>query len=190
VSWRLIAIVCLFGCSSWMTFTSAIAQDAPSVDPAACTIAPTAPMIPSDPGDLNAIPPTPTPIATEPTTPADDETVLAVTERIAQSIACQNAGDLARMISNFSPSWIAERFSGYDLVFTQRFFEQAANPQPVPESDRIELVLVTDVRIRTDDAALATVVTRYQGQERTSLIVLVFDGTRWLIETAQSDVTM
>lgn len=188
--WRSIGIVCLLGCCLWVTSHAAIAQDMPPVDPSACTIAPTAPMIPANPGDLNAAVPTPTPIVTEPTTPADEATVLAITERIAESIACQNAGDLARMISNFSPAWIAERFSGYDLVFVQRFLEQAANPQPVPESERIELVSVTDVRKRSDDVVLATVVTSYENQERTSLIVLVNDGNGWLIETAQSDVTM
>ncbi len=157
----------------------------PLVGPAACVIAPISIPPPGEDGDLNAATPVPTPIATEPSQPADTEAAAAIIERIAQSIACQNAGDLPRMLANFSPGWLLERFSGYDRVFLQRFLEQAASPKPLAEEDRIELVAVDDIGVRGDGAATTVVTTRQGGVERRSLLALVFDGDTWLIDSGQ-----
>jgi hypothetical protein len=159
--------------------------DLPSVDPTACTIEPAQLAAPDAAGDLNAPPATPTVIATDNASAADDDVSAGVIERIAQAIACQNAGDLPRMIANFSSGWIAERFSGYDLVFMQRFFEAADSPTPRAESERIELIAIENIRLRADGAALATVITRQPGIEQQSLLILVLEAGVWRIAGGQ-----
>jgi hypothetical protein len=163
--------------------------DLPSVEPAACTIEPEQVLLPSEAGDLNASSPTPTPIEAGNAVPADRETAVAVIDRIAQSIACQNAGDLPRMIANFSSSWIADRFSGYDLVFMPRYFEAADSPGPLPESERIELVEIENIVVRHDGVVLATVTTSVNGAIQQSLLALILENGAWVIESGQILVT-
>ena len=161
----------------------------PSVAPDACTIAPAESPLPGYEGDLNAPSPTPTPLPTLVTDPADAETAATIIERIAMSIACENAGDLPRMLGNFSPSWIAVRFSGYDLVFAQRYMEAAASPQPLDDEDLIELVAVTDITVSPDGIAFATVTTVRNGIEHVDMLILVSNDGGWLIDGAQAVVT-
>lgn len=164
---------------------SAQSGELPPVDPAACVIDPIELPPPGEDGDLNAATPTPTPIATEPSQPADAEVTAAVIERIAQSIACQNAGDLPRLLANFSPAWLLERFSGYDRVFLQRFMERSAAPEPLAEEDRIELVAIDDIRVRDDGVVVALVVTLQGEVEETSLLVLIPADEDWLIDASE-----
>ena len=96
----------------------------PATDPAACTIAPRAEFPLGQEGDLTALSPTPTPSIDETgAIPADDGAIAAVTATAAMAIACQNAGDLPRMLAAFSDSWLMGRFDSYDLVFVDRFYD-------------------------------------------------------------------
>jgi hypothetical protein len=159
--------------------------DLPLVDPTACTIEPAQIAAPDAAGDLNAPLATPTVIATDDASAAPAEVSVAVIARIAQAIACQNAGDLPRMIANFTSGWIAERFSGYDLVFMQRFFEAADAPTPRAESEWIELIAIDNILLRADGAAIATVITCQLGVEQESLLVLALEDDVWRIAGGQ-----
>jgi hypothetical protein len=165
----------------------AAAQATPvPVDPATCTIAPVEPPAPGEVGDLTLPSPIATAIDEANTTPADQATIDAVTATIAQSIACQNAGDVLRLLANFSERWIAERFSGYDLVFYGRFLESVELATPVPGAAQIELVAIEDVRVRQDGAALATVITSNGGEQERSLLVLIETAGGWRIDGSQA----
>jgi hypothetical protein len=153
-----------------------------AVSPEDCVIEPIAPPQPGEAGDLATPSPTPTPLTAERGVPADDTVVQAVTERIEMAVACQNAGDVLRMLANFTDQWVRDRFAGYDLVFYGRFMEAIENPEALPEDERIELVGVVDVVVLDDGAVIATVTTRSHGQEQTSLVLLAEESGDWLID--------
>ena len=168
-----------------VTWSSVSAAELPSVDPSACTIAPIPVPVEGEVGDLSTPQPTPTPIATAPVTPADDATAAAITETIAQSIACRNAGDQLRMLATFSDRWVAALFSGYDLVFYNQFLDQVDLPAtPLATADQITLVAIDDIGLRDDGAALATVTTRSGGVEQRSLLLLIEESGVWRIDGA------
>ncbi len=153
-----------------------------TVTPESCVIDPVATVQPGEIGDLSTPSPTPTPISVEEGSPADSDVAEAVAARIAQAIACQNAGDPLRLLANFTDRWVSERFSGYDQVFFRRFLEAAENPEPLPADQQIELLSVDDVRSRPDGSVVATVITRVQGSEQTSLVALIDVAGVWLID--------
>jgi hypothetical protein len=161
------------------------APGTPAGAPSACTAAPIPVPQQGEEGDLTLPSPTVTAIDESGATPADAATIAAVTEPIAQAIACQNAGDVLRMLANFSDRWIAERFSGYDLVFYGRFLEVAGSATPVPSDGELSLVSIDDVRVRADGAVLATVTTNMNGQEQVSLLVLIETADGWKIDGSQ-----
>lgn len=167
--------------------SSVSAADLPAVDPSACTIAPIPVPAEGEVGDLSTPQSTPTPIAATPATPADDATVAAITDTIAQSIACRNAGDQLRMLATFSDRWVAALFSGYDLVFYNQFLDQVTLPAtPLAATDQIALVAIDDVGLRDDGAAIATVTTSAGGVEQRSLLLLIEEGDAWKIDGAEA----
>ncbi len=170
-----------------LSFSTAQAQTTlPPVDPSACQIAPIAMPVAGEEGDLSTPVPTPTPISRAGTVPADEATTASVTEVIGQSIACQNAGDQLRMLAAFSHRWVAQLFSGYDLVFYDAFEQQASLPAtPIATASQIELVAISDVQLRDDGAVIATVVTRANGVEQTSLLLLIEEYGGWKIDGAE-----
>lgn len=158
----------------------------PSVAPAACTNAPIAVPPPGEVGDLTLPSPVATAIDESGAKPADQATIDAVTAPIVQAVACQNAGDVLRMLASFSDRWIAERFSGYDLVFYGRFLNAAESATPAAVSSQVELVTIEDVRVRTDGTVLATVVTSSGGEQQRDLLVLIESAGGWKIDGSQS----
>ena len=177
----------VFAALAALAFSTVQAQTAlPPVDPAACQIAPIAMPVQGEEGDLSTPVPTPTPISQEGVVPADEATVTAVTEIIGQSIACQNAGDQLRMLAAFSDRWVAQLFSGYDLVFYDAFEQQVSLPAtPIVTASQIDLVAISDVQLRDDGAAIATVITRLNGVEQTSLLLLIQEDGAWKIDGAE-----
>jgi hypothetical protein len=158
-----------------------------AVSPQDCTINQIAPPQPGEVGNLATPSPTPTPLAAEGGTPADDAVVRAVTERIEITVACQNAGDVLRVLANFTERWVSDRFSGYDLVFYGRFLDAAANPEPLPDDQHVELISVDNVQVQDDGSVIASVTTRVQEADQTSLVVLVEESGTWLIDGGAID---
>lgn len=163
----------------------AAAPSVPSTNYTECTSEPIAVPEQGDAGDLTLPSPTATVIDESNTTPADDVTIAEITEPVVQSLACQNAGDVLRMLASFSDRWIAEHFSGYDLVFYGRFVDAANAATPLPDDGQVSLMSVADVRVRADGAALAVVSTSVNGQDQTSLLVLVNTPDGWKIDGSQ-----
>jgi hypothetical protein len=186
--WIVLA-VSVFGITSPVAASSLSGVSAPSrshkYENVTCTNEPIAIPEQGAVGDLTLPSPTVTAIDESNTNPADDATIAAITTPIEQAIACQNAGDVLRMLASFSDRWIAERFSGYDLVFYGRFLDAAGSATPVPDDGQLSLVSIDDVRSRTDGAVLASVVTNMNGQEQTSLLVLVETADGWKIDGSQ-----
>lgn len=164
---------------------AAAAPEVPSTNFTECTSEPIAIPQTGEVGDLTLPSPTATEIDESNTAPADEETIAAITEPIVQSLACQNAGDVLRMLASFSDRWIAEQFTGYDLVFYGRFVDAANSATPVPDDGQVALVSIDDVRVRADGSALATVRTSVNGQEQISLLVLIETETGWKIDGSQ-----
>jgi hypothetical protein len=186
--WIVLAI-CMLGVAAPVAASGLIGSGAPKrsyqYQAADCTNEPIAIPEQGVVGDLTLPSPTVTAIDESDTTPADDATIAAITTPIEQAIACQNAGDVLRMLASFSDRWITERFSGYDLVFYRRFLEAAGSATPAPDDGELSLVSIDDVRIRADGAVLATVATNMNGQEQTSLLVLVETTDGWKIDGSQ-----
>jgi hypothetical protein len=164
---------------------AAAAPEVPSTNFTECASVPIAIPPKGEVGDLTLPSPTATVISESNTMPADETTIAAITEPIVQSLACQNAGDVLRMLASFSDRWIAEHFTGYDLVFYGRFVDAAASATPVPDDGQVALVSIDDVRERADGSVLATVETSVNGQKQTSLLVLVETSTGWKIDGSQ-----
>lgn len=180
--WIVLAICIL---ASLESRPAVAAPEVPSTNFTECTSDPIAIPQKGEVGDLTLPSPTATEIDESNTTPADAATIAAITEPIVQSLACQNADDVLRMLASFSDRWIAERFTGYDLVFYGRFVDSANSATPVPAGGQVALVSINDVRVRADGSVLATVVTSVNGQEQTSLLVLVSSPTGWKIDGSQ-----
>jgi hypothetical protein len=178
----------LFLALAVMAAAPASAQDAalPSTTPGACTIEPRTQFPTGEEGDLTALSPTPTPAIDETgAAPADQAAIDAVTATVAMSIACQNAGDLPRMLATFSDAWIEGRFDSYDLVYLDTFQRNTAlAATPVADADRRDLVAVTDVVVLPDGAIVATVVTSAGGVEERARLRFVTERDALVIDEA------
>jgi hypothetical protein len=119
--------------------------------------------------------------------PVDDETRAAVEATLAQSIACQNAGDLGRMLALFSDYGVRAFFSGprgYDADAVDAAIQAGATP--VADDRLVELVAVDDVVTLADGRVGATVTTRASEIDYVDFVFLVAapDGADvpWLID--------
>lgn len=133
----------------------------------------------------NGIPPTasPTPFASPDGTPADDQTVEAITATMQEAVACFNAADLLRAFALFSDDYfrrlipegpVGEAFTGF----------LTGAPAPVTQ---IGLHAIQDVRMLADGrvGALVTLVdpdapSPEEADRR--FVVFVMVGDRWLID--------
>lgn len=120
--------------------------------------------------------------------PVDDATRSAVRSTIAESIACQNAGDLARTLALFTPDAVRVFFSG-PRGFDPNAVEATIAAGPVPaETDRVvELSVIADVVLLGDGRVGATVTTAVGAQTYVDFLFLAQGGTpdggsRWLID--------
>ena len=121
-------------------------------------------------------------------TQVDDETLEGVTATVAESIACQNAGDVRRTLALFTRDAVRGFFSGprgFDAESVQATAE--ASPVPVSADRVVELVSVDDVVLLEDGRVGATVTTAVGDIEYVDALTFVAgeapDGTaRWLID--------
>lgn len=165
---------------------SAASPALPGTDPSDCTIEPRTRLLLGEAGDLAALSPTPTPVIDEAgAVPADDAVIAAVTATAAMAIACQNAGDLPRMLASFSDAWILGRFDSYDLVFVDSYLDDTALPAtPLAVDDQRALLAITDVVELPDGAVVATVVTTAGGIEERSRLRFVEENGALVIDEA------
>lgn len=165
-------------------------QNAATPAPAACTVAPLVSPIwdgieipePTAPVSIAGpfVPPTGVTV--------DDATLDGVTSTIAESIACQNAGDVFRTLALFTPEAVRGFFSGprgFDADSVEATAE--AGPVPVSEDRVVELVSIENVVLLDDGGVGATVTTAVGDIEYVDSVMLVEgsapDGTtRWLID--------
>ncbi len=120
--------------------------------------------------------------------PVDDDTLAGISATVAESIACQNAGDLRRTLALFSTDAVRGFFSG-PRGFDAERVEATAAADPIPVSDDrvVELVSITDVVLLGDGHVGATVTTAVGDTEYVDALTfeagLAPDGTaRWLID--------
>ncbi|HEV2528401.1 MAG TPA: hypothetical protein VGT61_08150 [Thermomicrobiales bacterium] len=176
---------------SGVVLTPAAAQDAIPTVPAAssCTIAPR--ETPIWDGIEIAEPTAPVSVAgpfVPPSgDPVDDAIRSAVTATIFQSIACQNAGDLGRMLALFSDDGVRAFFSGprgFDAEAVGDAVEAGATP--VSGDRMIELVAIDDIVAIEDGRVAATVTTRASDLEYADVVFLSpapeGTGVQWLID--------
>lgn len=123
-------------------------------------------------------------------TAVDDDTLAGVTATITESIACQNAGDVARTLALFTPDAVRAFFSGprgFDAASVDATV--AAGAVPVAEGRVITLVSIGEVT-RLADGRVGAVVTTTAGEvEYVDFLFLAQgeapDGTgRWLIDAS------
>lgn len=119
--------------------------------------------------------------------PVDEETLAGVTATIEESIACQNAGDVARTLALFTPDAVRGFFSGprgYDSDRVDATI--AAGPVPVTTDRVLTLVSIGDVVVLSDGRVGASVTTSTADVEYVDYLTLTqgmtADGAeRWLI---------
>ncbi len=119
--------------------------------------------------------------------PVDDATLTAVTQTAAESIACQNDGDVARTLALFTPDAVRSFFSGprgYDADSVDATI--AAGPTPVSDNRRVELIALDTAVLLVDGRVGATVTTAVGDVQYVDFIYfaegITPDGvSRWLI---------
>ena len=116
--------------------------------------------------------------------PVDNPTRVAVTMTIMQAIACENAGDVPRMLALFTPER-AERFfsgpRGFDADAVEATAEAGASP--VSADRQIALLAIGDPEMLSDGRVGATVRTAVGQTEYEDYLFLADAGDgRWLID--------
>ena len=120
--------------------------------------------------------------------PVDDATLAAVTQTAAESIACQNDGDVARTLALFTPDAVRAFFSGprgYDADSVDATI--AAGPVPVSDDRVVELIGIDEL-VLLDDGRVGATVTTTVGDEQYVDFIFFAEGTapdgvgRWLID--------
>ena len=174
-----------------VTLAPVSAQDGLPTVPAAetCTVAPRA--IPVWDGVELPEPTAPVSIAGPFVAPAgdpvDDATRASVTATISQAIACQNAGDLGRMLALFSDDGVRRFFSGprgFDPDAVDAAIQSAATP--ASGDQLVELVAMDDIVTIENGRVAAIVTTRASGLDYLDVVYLsgAPEGTEvdWLID--------
>jgi hypothetical protein len=129
------------------------------------------PVAPSDDADSTA-------------TQVDPNIVAAITDTVAQAVACANANDVLRSLALFTDRYVAERF-GSDHPDDLGSLEAALSRPPVPavEDDLLTLVSVEDVALIDKSSVMARVVTENRAQRFTDELVCALVDGRWLIDS-------
>lgn len=120
--------------------------------------------------------------------PVDDGVAAAVEQTITESIACQNAGDLGRMLALFSDNAVRAFFTGprgYSAADVDATVEAGAAPRP--EDQWLRLDGIEGIRLLDDGRVGAMVYTSLGEYVYVDFVYLVRgttpDGTeRWLID--------
>ena len=113
--------------------------------------------------------------------PADPTTVAAVVATAYELIACNNAGDFARVFAFYTDDLIRRVFGGDPALAAQVGPALAATPAPMAAT-RTELLDVRGVRVLADGRVGAVVEDRNPQRTAAFFAILVRAGDRWLID--------
>ena len=127
----------------------------------------------------------PTSVATEDQLPAgesaDPATVAAVVATAYELIACNNAGDFARVFAFYTDDLIRRVFGGDPALAAQVGRALAATPAPMAAT-RTELLDVRGVRVLADGRVGAVIEDRNPQRTAAFFAILVRAGDRWLVD--------
>lgn len=118
--------------------------------------------------------------------PVDDATAQAIVATLTQAIACENAGDIPRMLALFTPDRVQAFFAGPRGFDAEAVEATAAVPAtPRAEGQRIALVWV-QTPMRLDDGRVGTLVTTAAGSQLYTDFVYLAQGAdgSWLIDAS------
>lgn len=146
------------------------------------------PMVLADLAGLSATPmsldelapPTP-PAELAQATPADAATSAAVLAVVRESIACSNAGDLARGFGLVTDGYLRRRVIAIAGPFDEAVYGTVATPMPLPSDRYITLVSVGPVVILPDGRAAVEVVAS-DVRTRRSIVVLALTPAGWRLD--------
>jgi len=128
--------------------------------------------------------------------PADPATVAAVTAAARELVACSNTGDVLRRLALYSDANVRAAFpDGPSATFAKI----AEAPSPVPDTQRVALSGVSEVRTLPDGRASAIMAIDNplkhshalvatpgaNPQREVATIVFVHSGDRWLVDQVQ-----
>ncbi len=125
-------------------------------------------------------PPTP-PADLEQAVTADEATTRAVLAVARESIACSNAGDLARGFALVSDGYLRRRVIAVAGPFDEAMYAAIATPSPESADRYITLVSVSQVVVLPDGRAAVEIVAS-DVRTRRSLVVLVETPAGWRID--------
>ena len=187
---RYLALLTIAGALAVAGTANATARQASQLSstPAAsdCTVAPVS--LPLTNGQPSAPEPT-SPVSVDgpfvvPTgAPVADNTRAAVTATITQAIACENAGDVPRMLALFTPNRARQFFAGprgFDAAAVAATAE--AGPAPAPDDRQIALLAVDDPEMLADGRVGVTVRTAAGQTEYEDYLFLADGNGQWLID--------
>jgi ketosteroid isomerase-like protein len=124
-------------------------------------------------------------------TPADAETVAAVTAVVQELVGCYNAGDLLRSYGLYTDEYLHRLFSPQG-GFTRAAYDSLATPEPAADPGKHTAILaIKDVRVLDDGTVGATVTLRYAGVPvpKSFFFTFVRTGDRWLISGILGEIS-
>jgi hypothetical protein len=122
-----------------------------------------------------------TPIMPTGGVPADPSIVAAVTETVEESVACLNAGDIARFTALYTDEAFFLAYGGGEITDPELAEQQLASlatPQPLPPDERVGIPAIRDVRVLPDGRVTAIISTT----DGESLAVLSRSDGRYLYD--------
>jgi hypothetical protein len=124
-------------------------------------------------------------------TPADAETVAAVTAVVRELVGCYNAGDLLRSYGLYTDEYLRRLFSPQG-GFTRAAYDSLATPEPEADPDKHTAILaIKDVRVLDNGTVGATVTLRYASVPvpKTFYFTFVRAGDHWLIAGVLGEIS-
>jgi hypothetical protein len=114
--------------------------------------------------------------------PSDAATTAAIVATARELIACNNAGDFARVLAFYTDDLIRQAFRADPAASEQLETILATPATPLPAAQRTVLLDVRDVRELPDGRVGAIVEDR--DAQRTVVVFLIFErtGDRWLLD--------
>lgn len=113
--------------------------------------------------------------------PADAATSTAVLAVVRESIACSNAGDLARGFGLVTDGYLRRRVIAIAGPFDEAIYGTVATPMPLPSDRYITLVSVGPVVILPDGRAAVEVVAS-DVRTRRSIVVFALTPAGWRLD--------